>query len=102
MAGESFELSINAEENSTIYYTSNGNIPNENSSVYTEPILIETDTVIRAVAFCEGKLPSLVETNTYILERMHDIPVVCLTSPPGGLFYDMNGIYAGGDGYRQR
>ena len=99
MSDGGFLLSITAETDSVIYYTLNGNIPTENSKMYTEPFFIDKDTVVRAVALSEGKLPSLIETRTYILERKHDIPVVCLTSPPGGLFYDLGGIYANGPGY---
>ncbi len=98
-ACEKFNLCISAEEGAVIYYTLDGNVPTENSKVYTQPVLIEKDIVVRAMAVVAGKLPSLIETNTYILERTHDIPVICLSSPPGGMFYELGGIYAGGEGY---
>ncbi len=99
MADDKFMLALSCADDATVYYTLNGNIPDEYSSVYKEPILIDKDTVVTAVAISQGKLPSIIESRTFILDRKHDIPIVCLASPPGGLFDLSRGIYANVPGY---
>ena len=99
MKDEAFYLEIAADNDATIYYTLNGSIPDADSAVYTQPIPIAKDTVVRAVAVSAYKLPSICMTRTFLLERKHDIPVVCISSAPAGLFYDNTGIYANGPGY---
>jgi hypothetical protein len=50
-----------------IRYTTDGRSPTETSGqVYTAPIAIPTTTCVRAAAFREGRLPSQVETRTFI------------------------------------
>ena len=98
-ADESFYLTLEAADDAVIYYTMNGNEPTSESRQYTEPIYIEKDSIVRAVAVSEGRLPSIMVSKTYILERQHTLPIVCLSSPPSGLFYELWGIYADGPGY---
>lgn len=99
MKDEEFYLTITADSDATIYYILNGGIPNANSIVYTQPIAITKDTIVRAVAVSPNKLPSLCMSRTFLLERKHDIPVICINSAPAGLFYDNSGIYTNGPGY---
>ncbi len=99
MADGPILLLMSAPEDAVIYYTLDGNLPTQSGDIYTQPISIEKDTVVRAVALEEGKLPSQIENKTYILERKHELPIVCLTSPPAYLFYEASGIYANGEGY---
>ena len=96
MKDEAFYLNISADSDAVVYYTLNGGIPDSTSSVYTQPIAITQDTVVRAVAISPNKLPSLCMTRTFILEKKHDLPVLCISSAPAGLFYENSGIYADG------
>jgi len=82
-----------------IRYTTDGRDPTETSRLYTEPIYLSEDTVIKATCFEEGKLPSAVIARTYIFEREHDLPIVCLSTSPVYLFGDSSGILAEGEGY---
>lgn len=101
MKNEAFYLNITAADDAIIYYTLNGGIPDNTSSVYTQPIAITEDTVVRAVAISPNKLPSLCMTKTFILEKKHDLPIMCISSAPAGLFYDNYGIYADGPGHNE-
>ena len=52
-AGEEVEVSISAEEG-TIYYTLDGRAPTTNSSVYSEPFVVNETTTIKAIAVVDG------------------------------------------------
>ncbi len=95
---DSFYLEITAEKNAVIRYTIDGSVPNENSKQYNEQILINKDTVIRAVVFEENKLPSTTVSATYIFSRNHTLPIVCLSTDPYNLFSSTLGIYDIGKG----
>lgn len=71
---EPFQLEITtATEDATIYYTMDGQTPSKGSTfsgaignVYEKPIMVDTTTVIRAVALKTGFESTNVDTNTYI------------------------------------
>lgn len=48
-----------------IYYTTDGTAPSENSAEYTEPIAVEEDMTIKAIAVAEGMSNSAVATVAY-------------------------------------
>lgn len=67
------------EPGATIYYTTNGSLPTNASTVYSGPINISTTTVLRAIVYSSNVniLPSFVETNTYFFGAdNHTVPVV--------------------------
>ena len=54
-------------EDATIYYTLDGSEPSEdNHQIYTDPLVIETTTILRAMAVKEGFVSSNVDTQTYL------------------------------------
>ena len=56
-----------ATPGATIRYTTNGSTPTEaNGTLYTAPLLISTQTVVRARAFAANLAPSNTDTQTYI------------------------------------
>jgi hypothetical protein len=69
---------------SQIYYTLDGSTPDQNSSLYTGPILITQDTRINAITYHNGMVPSNVTSANYRI-----IPP--LVSTPS--FYPTQGIY---------
>jgi len=79
-----------------IYYTTNGDIPTENSNLYTSPILLDTTTIIRVACFETGLLQSKVITNTYFFGINHTLPIISLTTAPDNLWNDTIGIYCVG------
>ena len=57
-------------EGATIYYTTNGNVPNFTTAntftkLYTEPFTLSTNTTVRAIAIKSGWRQSAVSVNTY-------------------------------------
>ena len=67
--GEVQEVSIRADENSVIHFTTDGSEPTIFSPTYTEPILLtEGEHIIKAIAVNELGIPSLTITRTYNIE----------------------------------
>jgi gliding motility-associated-like protein len=82
------------EPNITIRYTSNGLTPTATSPIYTNPINIPNDSVIRAKCFSSIAtiLPSFTETNTYIIGNTHHFPVISVSGNYNNLFSSGNDI----------
>ncbi|NJC27566.1 CotH kinase family protein [Neolewinella antarctica] len=95
-----FALTLSgAGEGEEIRYTTNATLPVATSERYDEPIQITRNTVIRARIFGPGKLPSAVQTQTYLVGVDHDIDVVTLVTEPDNFFDGKTGIYVLGDDY---
>jgi len=109
-----FYLTLATEtKNAIIYYTLDGSEPYEftgrfpNGIIYTGPISISRNTCLRARAIKQGWKPSVVITNTYLLnasETVKSLPVISLVGDEGTTFYEPDGVMAivggsyGGDG----
>lgn len=89
-------FSVTLEAEGTIYYTTDGSVPDSTSSQYTDTLQFDETTVLRAVSIEDGKMASDVYTATFIVGDVHDLPVVSLVTDPDGLWgYD--GVYRNGD-----
>ena len=65
---QAFYLSLSATPASTIMYTRDCSIPTmEHGTIYTEPVYIDSTTIIKAVAFSGGDTSEVV-TNSYLFE----------------------------------
>ena len=89
-------ITLTAPPDCEIVYTTDGSLPNSSSERYTQPIVIDKTTVLRAAAVCSGKLMSQCVTQTYLVEEPHSISVVSLSSDPYGLFSNDAGILVHG------
>ena len=78
---EPFQLSIACGE-SEVRYTLDCSEPDRNSTLYSGPIEIKKNTVVRARAYKEGCLPSELVTVTYLFEKQHTVPVVTFAIEP--------------------
>ncbi len=77
-----------------ILYTRDGSLPRLGSAVYTGPLTLLTNTVLRARVVEPGKVPGPVETRTYFVnEPPGRIPIVSFAADPETLFGDRIGIY---------
>ena len=94
----SFAVAIAGE--GVIRYTLDGSEPNEKSAVYSGPLEVSASTVIRAVAYAEGRLPSGIATAEYLLCGGHDLPVVSIAADPDDMFSEERGICYGEYGDR--
>ena len=52
-----------------IYYTTNGNNPDQSSTLYTAPIAVSTTTTIKARAYATGMDPSNIATANYVFAQ---------------------------------
>ena len=94
------ELDLTLSANLTasqIRYTLDATLPDINSALYSGPIEISNNTVVRARIFKPGLLASHPSQRTYILNADHDLPIIGLVSDPKNLFDVETGIYAYGN-----
>ena len=94
-SGQSVSIS-GAEADEEIRFTLDATIPTETSSLYTSPIAISENTVIRAKIFKANHIPSRTESRTYITNTDHALPIVTLVSDPVNFFDTQQGIYVYG------
>lgn len=97
-AGETLTLTLSAPSGSTIFYTTDCSEPDQSSSVYTGPITLSANAIIRTVVYQDDRLPSLTTTQSYFFGLDHTIRVVSLVSDPVNLFDYNEGIYEMGPG----
>lgn len=94
------QVSISAAEGATIHYTTDGSAPTKASPVYTAPITVTANTVIRAAAALPDRLLSDDRAGTYITEQAQGaLETVFLSAAPDDLFGHTRGIFAKGPGY---
>ncbi|MBQ7278779.1 MAG: CotH kinase family protein [Clostridia bacterium] len=77
-----FLLTLTADPEATIRYTTDGSEPDGSSKLYTGPIEIKKNTVVRAIATEDGLMNSDIVTYTYLFEEPHSLPVICLSFLP--------------------
>jgi hypothetical protein len=82
---ESFQLTLEANPNTIIYYTTNGQEPNQGSGIlYSSPINISGTVIVRVRAYREGYIPSQPASMIYsrigsnIQNFKSNLPVVIL------------------------
>lgn len=75
-AGTTVELTTSTE-GATIFYTTDGSDPSvENGTQYSEPIVIDQTTTIKAIAVLEGLENSEVTTYTYTVANEVELPTI--------------------------
>jgi hypothetical protein len=91
-AAQSLTLSSSSPA-AVIRYTIDGSVPDSNSARYTTAMAITVNTVIRARAFENGKLPSKILTSSYFINENITLPVVSLSTNPENFWDEDSGIY---------
>ncbi len=84
------------DTSATIRYTNDGSIPADTSEIYSEPLTLDTVTVIRTVSFSEGMFPSRIVNRSYIVDYETELPVVSIITDPPNLWDWETGIYVMG------
>ena len=80
-----------------IYYTLNGDEPSlTNRILYTRPINVAANTVIRSRVFKANYIPGDVATKSYFINRVIDLPVLSVVTDPSNLWDEETGIYTFG------
>ncbi|NLB90691.1 MAG: hypothetical protein GX786_05680, partial [Clostridiales bacterium] len=93
------ELSFTVPENTTVYYTTNGDTPTQNDLLYDgQPIPVQYNTVFRARAFSSNPNiePSGTITQSYFIGTAHTLPVVSLVGENVDIFDPQTGLLAVG------
>jgi CotH kinase protein/Lamin Tail Domain/Fn3 associated/Secretion system C-terminal sorting domain len=80
----------------TIRYTLDGSIPDLQSPIYTNEIILNSTTVVRIRSFRENHIPSRVLTQTYFINEITALPLVSVATNPENLWDDEIGIYVEG------
>ncbi len=75
-----------------VHYTTDGSYPSVSSAIYSEPIILTENTVIRAKTYGNA-LPSSEVTYSYFIEINKELPVVSLIINPDFLWSDSVGIF---------
>ena len=93
-AGETLTVELTAEPDALIFYTLDCTDPSTNSRVYSGPIAVSGNTVVRAIAVRRGCIDSFVATETYLFGLSHGLRVVSLVTAPDNLYSSSTGIMA--------
>ena len=74
-------VNISADPSSTIYYTTDGSLPDNTDNLYTGPIDINTTTVLKAVAYSNDPniLPSFMQYGTYFVGVSHSLRILSVS-----------------------
>jgi len=87
------------DDSEKIFYTMDGSLPTQQSKEYWEPIEIKESSVIRARTYSKDKLPSKVNTQTFIISESFTLPTISLAVDPIYLWDQNIGIYVKGVNY---
>lgn len=92
-------VAIEAPAGSMVYYTLDGSVPTQESTLYQgEPLEFAFTTVLRARAYrTDGTLPSETVTGTYFVNAYHALPIVSLVADPNELWNPETGILTVGE-----
>lgn len=80
------------DNNATLYYTTNGKVPEETDNVWNGDIAISSNTTLRVKAFRNGYLPSNTASHTYIFDQDFTLDIISIQSDPAN-FFGASGIY---------
>jgi hypothetical protein len=71
---------------SEVRYTTDGSDPTPSSTLYSGPITVFYNTVLKARAFVPGYLPSEIRTATYFINVSHITPILSVTTENSNLY----------------
>ncbi len=80
------KISLETSDDSIIYYTTDGSFPTKKSNKYTDPIVINQDTVIKAISYKDDFIESEVISRTFIVNRRHTLAYFSISTSKQDLF----------------
>ena len=84
--GSTLQVELTAAPGARIFYTLDCSAPDETSTPYAGPIAVTDTTVVRAVAYQEGYLPSYSASQSYLYDAEHTMRVVSMVADPEDIF----------------
>ena len=84
--GSTLQVELTAAPGARIFYTLDCSAPDETSTPYAGPIAVTDTTVVRAVAYQEGYLPSYSSSQSYLYDAEHTMRVVSMVADPEDIF----------------
>lgn len=82
-----------AQPDVRVFYTLNGSLPDAASNLYTQPLVVDSNTVIRCIAVADGYLPSETVYRTFLAGTRHDLPVVSILAREADFFDPNTGLW---------
>ena len=80
------KVSLTTTDGSNIYYTTDGSFPGKDKTLYTKPIEINKNMVIKAISYKDDYIESDIVSRTFITDRTHNLPFVSISSSYANLF----------------
>ena len=90
---EGITVELSTSSPASIYYTTDGSFPDQNSNFYNGPLTISTPTPIRARAYAAGLNASGIVTETYLIGVSHAYPILAVAGNPEEFFNETIGIF---------
>lgn len=87
-----FSLQLSAPEHFLINYTLDGSEPGVSSPLYTSPLTIDKNTVVRAYARQNGWIDGPFVTHTYLFDAPLPYPIVSIAGD-SSIFFGKDGIF---------
>ena len=74
------KITLSTNDDSIIYYTTDGSFPTNKSIKYTGEININKTKVIKAIAYKENYIESDIVSRTFFVGRTHDLPIISIST----------------------
>ena len=98
LINQNINLTISGNnDDEIIRYTTDKTVPNINSKIYENSILINETSVVRAKIFKKNYISSYDHSKTFIYGSNHSMNLVTLVTDPANFFDEDSGIYVYGN-----
>lgn len=78
----------------SVYYTLDGSDPDNTSQLWNgTPISILNNTILRAITYVNGYIPSAIVSESYLINVSHVTPIISVVTDPDNLFGGVSGIF---------
>lgn len=91
---EGFQLELSSDNpGDPVYYTTDGSDPLSSGELYSSPVAINKNAVVRARIIKDDHLPGPAAANTYLFDVDHKVAIVSISTDPDNLWDHNTGIY---------
>ena len=83
-------------DSSSIFYTLDGAFPDTSGMLFQDSVVIKRTSVLRAMVLNENNADTSFYFRSYFIDEPTELPILSITTNPGGFFSDSAGIYVEG------